>query len=144
MKTFLKLIRAVLLLSFGATVANAAEFSCQIANKGRVVNLVQKGNTVAYAYGKENATPELALTVPLASAELYAWEGMGRYQNYSIGIPNGQFLYTVYKSFDSREQVLVHGVVIEKNEKLLADLLCHPDTVVGDLEGMVLKLKGVD
>ena len=144
MKSLMKLIPAILVLSLGATAASAAEFACRIANKDRVVSLVQKGNTLSYAYGKEDTMPELAITVPLASAELFAWEGIGRYHNYSIGIPNGQYLYTVYKSFDSREQVLIYGVVVEKNEKPVADLLCHPDTVSGDLEVMVLKLKGLD
>ncbi len=144
MKSIFKLIPVLLMLSFGASAASAAEFACRIANKDRVVSLVQKGNTLSYAYGKEDTMPELALKVALSDAELYAWEGIGRYQNYSIGIPNGQYLYTVYKSFDSREQVLVYGVVIEKGDKLLADLLCHPDTISGDLETMVLKLKGLD
>ena len=131
------------LLSLAAVTgsAHAAEFSCDIANKGRSVTLTQSGQTVSYAYGKKGAAPELALTVPVSAVELYAWEGMGRHQTYSIGIPNGQYLYTVYSSMDSLEQATSAGVIIEKNGKYLAELLCNPNTINGDLEQMVLGLK---
>ena len=76
------------------------------------------------------------------SVELFSWEGIGRYHNHTIGVPNGNYLYTVYKSIDSREATLTHGVNIEKNGNFLADLVCDPATVKGDLEGWVLELKG--
>lgn len=120
---------------------HAAEFSCDIANKGRSVALTQTGKTVSYAYGKKGAAPELALTVPVAAVELFAWEGFGRHHTHSVGVPNGQYLYTVYTSYDSIEQSISTGVTIEKGGKYLTDLLCNPNTVRGDLESMVLDLK---
>lgn len=142
MKTRLSLLCPLLGLALGATPALATEFSCDIANKNRTLTLTQSGNTISYAYGKKNASPELALTVPVSAVELFAWEGIGRYHNHTIGVPNGNYLYTVYKSIDSREATLTHGVNIEKNGNFLADLVCDPATVKGDLEGWVLELKG--
>ena len=133
---------AIFSLALSHTPVLATEFSCDIANKNRTLTLKQSGNTISYAYGKKNTSPELALTVPVSAVELFSWEGIGRYHNYTIGVPNGQHLYTVYKSIDSREATLTHGVNIEKNGNFLADLVCDPATVKGDLEGWVLELKG--
>ncbi|GEM_PF-3095411 len=137
----IKLFATLLSLAAVTGSAHAAEFSCDIANKGRRVTLTQSGQTVSYAYGKQGAAPELALTVPVSAVELYAWEGMGRHQTYSIGIPNGQYLYTVYSSMDSLEHATSAGVTIEKGGKYLAELLCDPTTVSGEMETMVLDLK---
>lgn len=128
-------------LTLGATAAHAAEFSCDIANKGRSVTLTLSGQTVSYAYGKKGAAPELALTVPISAVELYAWEGFGRTPSYSIGVPNGQYLYTVYTAWDKIDHTEFAGVNVEKNEKLLTQLQCDVSTVDGDLEKMVLDLK---
>ena len=132
---------ALMALTLSATATHAAEFSCDIANKGRRVTLTQSGQTVSYAYGKQGAAPELALTVPASAVELYAWEGFGRHHTHSIGVPNGPYLYTVYTSYDSIEQSTSTGVTIEKGGKHLTDFLCDPNTVRGDLENMVLDLK---
>ncbi|NLZ09992.1 MAG: hypothetical protein GX086_01505 [Alcaligenaceae bacterium] len=141
MPSLLNICVALIGLTLGTATVHAAEFSCDIAKKGRSVTLTQSGQTVTYAYGKPGAAPELALTVPLSAIELYAWEGIGRHQNYSIGVPNGQYLYTVYTSYDSIEQSTSTGVTIEKGGKYLTDFLCDPNTVRGDLENMVLDLK---
>ncbi|WJJ93955.1 hypothetical protein [Neopusillimonas aromaticivorans] len=137
----IKLFTTLLGVAAATGSVHATEFSCDIANKSRSVTLTQSDQTVSYTYGKKGAAPELALTVPVSAIELYAWEGMGRHQTYSIGIPNGQYLYTVYTSMDSLEQATSAGVTIEKGGKYLAELLCNPNTVNGDLEQMVLGLK---
>ena len=137
----LKICAGLLSLVISGGAASAAEFSCDIAKKGRTVTLTQTGKQVSYAYGKKNTAPELALTVPLSSVELYAWDGFGRHHTHSIGVPNGQYLYTVYTSLDTMEQKISTGIAIEKNGEFITDLQCDPKTIRGDLEQMVLDLK---
>ena len=141
MRPLLNICVALIGLTLGTTTAHAAEFSCDIANKGRTVTLTQSDKALSYTYGKKGTAPELALTVPVSAVELFTWDGFGRYHTHSVGVPNGQYLYTVYTSYDSIELSTSTGVTIEKSGKYLAELLCDPKTVNGDLEQMVLELK---
>ncbi len=64
--------------------------------------------------------------------------------NHIVTIPNGQYSYKVYTSYDSIDQLVTSGVSVWKDETLLADLICRPKTIRGDLEIYVLTLKGLN
>jgi len=106
-----------------------------------MLQLAESGGTLVYSYGVKGKQPELVITSSLGDAELYAWEGIGRYQNYSVAVFNGAHQYRVFTSRDSISQTLARGVAVEKGDALVAELLCDPKTVRGDLEGYVLAQK---
>lgn len=137
---------AVLLasLAFASPAQAQAVFSCTIAKNQKVLQLADTAGQVVYAYGKKGAAPELEIAVAREDAELYAWEGFGRYHTHSVALPRGEYRYTVYTSLDSLTGETTAGVTVERGDKLLADLPCNMATVNGDLEGYVLGLKGAD
>jgi len=140
----MKLLPAVLvaaLLSGGGPVFAETVFSCLTAKNNKQLRLMQEGGELIYTYGKPDAAPELSLKVPLRKVEFYAWEGVGRAQNYIASLPKGDYWYRVYQSYDSLTRERSHGVLVEKADKLLAEIRCKPGSVSGDLMDYVLKTK---
>ena len=120
-------------------------FSC-IATNNKQIEVCDAGKTIRYSYGKPGKHPELALAVPRAQATTFQWPGIGRYIYYSVSIPNGHYRYSVYSALDkiasvehSWEKAYEAGVNVEKDNTLLATVICRDDTVVDHIEGVDLK-----
>lgn len=141
MKFFHSAAALICSLAFVSAAQAEAVFSCTIAKNQKVLQLADTAGQVVYVYGKKGATPELEIAVARGDAELYAWEGFGRYHTHSVALSRGEYRYTVYTSLDSLTGETMAGVTVEKSDKLLADLACTMATVKGDLEGYVLGLK---
>jgi len=82
-------------------------FSCQTA-KGKVIEVCDAGKTISYSFGLPTAKPEIVVTVPRAQASTSQWEGVGRYMSYSVNIPNGNGVYSVYWAADRMSDK--HGI----------------------------------
>ena len=117
-------------------------FSCTAQKNGKTIEVCDAGATIDYSFGKPGKKPELALSVPRDEVTTWQWKGIGRYINYSVSIPNGDYLYRVFTSFDKmvpEDEASTSGVEVEKKGKLLATIYCVEDTLKGSLEGVDLK-----
>ena len=114
-------------------------FNCTTTNN-KVIQVCDAGNTISYSFGKANATPELAITVPRDKVTTYQWEGFGRYENYAINIPNGKTIYRVNDSLDKMSQEYTAGVEVSNNDKLLATVECAANKkITSKIQGIKLR-----
>ena len=115
-------------------------FSCQTA-KGKVIEVCDAGKTISYSFGLPTSKPEIVVTVPRAQASTSQWEGVGRYMSYSVNIPNGNGVYSVYWAADrmSDKHGIEAGVNVEINKKQVATVKCIGDNIVQNIEGIQLK-----
>lgn len=123
------LLAASLVFSAGAWASCPAKtqtiFQCTTTNN-KIVQVCDAGKTINYSFGKPNQTPELAVSVLRNKVTTHQWEGIGRYENYSINIPNGNYFYRVFSSIDKINQSHSAGVEISKNDNLIATVNCAP------------------
>lgn len=114
-------------------------FMCTTTNN-KVIQVCDAGNAISYSFGKANATPELAITVPRNKVTTYQWEGFGRYENYAINIPNGKTIYRVNDSLDKMSQQYTAGVEVSNNDKLLATVECAANKkITSKIQGIKLR-----
>lgn len=115
-------------------------FDCSTANRKRIL-LCDEGDELAYSFGKLGDAPELVVRVPREQATSFQWQGIGRWINYSVGIPNGATLYTVYTSADriSEDHTFEAGVAASVDGEEIARIRCV-EPVEHRLEGVDLKL----
>jgi len=117
-------------------------FSCTATNN-KQIEVCDAGRTISYSFGKRGKKPELALSVPRNKVTTFQWHGIGRYMNYSVSIPNGKYMYTVYTSVDKLERNEAKGfeagVTVEKGDKLLATVICRDKSVVDNIYGINLR-----
>ena len=114
-------------------------FSCTTTNN-KLIQVCDSGNTIHYAFGKANIPPELAINIPRNKVTTYQWQGIGRYENYAINIPNGKTIYRVNESLDKMTHQRTAGVEVSSNEKLLATVECAANKkVISKLQGINLR-----
>lgn len=139
-----KILIALLILStqqaFAACQSNSKTvFSCT-TNNNKVVQVCDAGKTIQYSFGKAGQTPELAVSVARDRVTTYQWEGIGRYENYAINIPNGKTIYRVNSSIDKNAQEYTAGVEVNTNDRTLATVQCNMQKkVIDNLEGIKLR-----
>jgi len=114
-------------------------FQCTTTNK-KVIQVCDAGKNITYSFGKQNQAPELAVSVLRNKVKTYQWEGIGRYENYSVNIPNGNYFYRVFSSIDKINQSASAGVEISKNDDLVATVECAPSKkIINNLIGVNLQ-----
>lgn len=139
----LLLLAISLTLSFGVW-ANCSSpsktiFQCTTTNN-KVIQVCDAGKNITYSFGKQNQTPELSVAVARNKVKTYQWEGIGRYENYSVNIPNGNNFYRVFHSLDKINQSTSSGVEVSKNGDLLATVECsNSKKIINNLEGVNLQ-----
>lgn len=114
-------------------------FQCETKN-GKEVLLCDRGETLGYSYGKTSEPPELALSVPRDQATTFQWQGVGRWVNYSVTVPNGSTRYTVFTSVDqlSDDHEFEAGVIVTADGEEIARILCR-EPIKHNLEDVDLK-----
>ena len=113
-------------------------FSCT-TKKQKHVEVCDLGKTISYSFGKKNGKPELAINIPRDAASTNQWDGMGAVRSYSVNIPNGKTVYSVYWLYDRNADYIEGGINVETNGKSVANVICKADTVEQNLEGIKLK-----
>ncbi len=145
----LKSLFLLLIIAFGfSTAASAAcekgsktVFSC-LAAKGKLIQVCDSGKTIDYSFGKPELSPEIVVRAPRGEAATFQWQGIGRYISYSVVVPNGNTVYSVFWSVDrlSEKQAVEAGVYVEVDKKLVATVKCvDAKSIVQHLEGIDLK-----
>jgi hypothetical protein len=118
-------------------------FACN-TTKGKRVEVCDAGKTISYSFGKRGAKPEIALTLPREQVTTYQWLGIGSTMSYSIDIPNGDIIYTVYESLDRVPgyPIIKRGVYVFSKGKLLmnTNIKCLKQTNEFYLEGVDLAI----
>lgn len=146
MKTSFRPLLVSALLTVGASAqaacpsAKATVFSCTTA-KAKVIEVCDLGKSIGYSFGPAGK-PELALQVPRAQASTRQWEGIGRTISYSVDVPNGATVYSVFWAADrmSDEHEISAGVEVIIKGKTAATVACDPKKkIVQGMEGIDLK-----
>jgi hypothetical protein len=114
-------------------------FSCDTEN-GKQILLYDAGQTIDYSFGRPNQTPELALNVPRTEASTWQWAGIGRTMTYSIEVPNGNVIYSVYWNFDrlAENRKEEAGVNVSIDQKIVSTVECSSN-IVNKMQGVDLK-----
>lgn len=99
-------------------------FFCRTA-QDKVIEVYDMGPFIQYAFGPDGQ-PELVLDVPREQASTYQWQGIGRYENYSVSIPNGNTVYIVSWARDRLEinQPVEAGVSVEIDGEYVTTVDC--------------------
>lgn len=116
-------------------------FSCKIQKSGKHLEVCDTGKTITYSFGKSHKKPELSLAIPRRGVSTYQWSGIGRYENYSVIIPNGDATYSVFWGVDKLAEGYPEeaGVTVEIKEEEVARILCINKTVKHNLMDVDLK-----
>ncbi len=115
-------------------------FRCNTKNH-KQISLCETKTTIVYAYGKKGLQPEIVLTLDRDKASTWQWQGMGRYETYSVDVPNGKTIYRVYSTLDhlSESHALDAGVQVEEGGKILATVACQEKGLINNLQGVDLQ-----
>ncbi|MEM7793171.1 MAG: hypothetical protein AAF579_01800 [Cyanobacteria bacterium P01_C01_bin.118] len=102
-------------------------FFCRTA-QAKVIEVYDMGPFIQYSFGPEGQ-PELVLDVPREQTYTYQWQGIGRYENYSVSIPNGDTVYIVSWARDRLEinQPAEAGVSMEIDGEYITTVDCATD-----------------
>ena len=120
-------------LTFGiSSVANGAcekgtktVFSC-LAASGKQIQVCDSGKTIDYSFGKPGLPPEIIVRALRSEAYTIPWNGMGRYESYSVAVPNGNTTYDVFWSEDriTEGRPVSAGVNVQVSKKHVATVRC--------------------
>lgn len=118
-------------------VASKVLFACRTA-QNKVIELYDRDAVIQYVFGPP-AQVELVLDVPREQTSTFQWHGIGRYENYSVSIPNGNTVYSVYWS---RDRLDVNyppeaGVTVEIDGDYVATVNCASE-ITNNLIGVDL------
>jgi hypothetical protein len=115
-------------------------FSC-LTTKGKQIEVCDSGKAIAYSFGKPNAKPEMAFSVPRAQATTSQWNGVGRYESYAIDIPNKTTTYSVFFGTDrlTDAHTVEAGVNVLIKNNIAATVKCAGKNIINGLEGLNLK-----
>lgn len=116
-------------------------FSCMTA-KGKLIQLCDQQQTLEYSFGKPSLKPEIVVQVPRSAASTSQWPGVGRWMSYTVEIPNGKTVYSVFWGVDrlSEEHGIEAGVNVEVNGKHAATVKCGEESrIIQNIEGIDLK-----
>ena len=113
-------------------------FRCTTA-QGKAIELCDAGASIEYAFGRPQGKPEIVVTQPRASVTTYQWQGIGRTQSYTVNVPNGDTVYSVYDTFDSIDRIQESGVVVEIKGRQVATVKCSGRDTVSNLQGIKLR-----
>ncbi|MBX2864376.1 MAG: hypothetical protein KTR27_12570 [Leptolyngbyaceae cyanobacterium MAG.088] len=107
--------------------SNKVLFACRTA-QDKVIEVYDLGDTIQYVFGPKEQ-PELVLDVPREQASTYQWQGIGRYEYYSVNIPNGETVYIVSWARDRIEinQPAEAGVSVEIDGEYVTTVDCATD-----------------
>ena len=138
-----QLVLALLVVLSMASVGQAAcqsktIFSC-MTSKGKQIEVCDSGSTIEYSFGKPHAKPEKYLKLPRNQVTTTQWAGIGRHISYSVEIPSGDTVYSVFSSFDKIENKDEAGVAVIIKGKYVTTVQCSGKEVVNNLEGVKLK-----
>ena len=132
-------------VSFNAVAAcekgSTTVFSC-VTGKGKIIEVCDSKKTIDYSFGKPSEKPDLALKVPRESASTTQWNGMGRWISYSVEIPNGNTVYSVFWGADrlSEKHEIEAGINVEINKKHAATVKCVGENkITQNIEGIDLR-----
>lgn len=115
-------------------------FSCS-TTKGKRIQLCESPAGIEYSFGAPAKAPEIVVKVPRDKASTSQWEGFGRWQTYSVDVPNGATTYRIFSGHDSQspDAPLEAGVNVLINGKDVATVACAPKSVNNLIEGIKLK-----
>lgn len=115
-------------------------FSCT-TTKQKYVEVCDAGKTISYVFGRKGGKPELSLSIPREEATTYQWKGFGRYITYSVNIPNGSTVYSVFSGLDrlAEDHPLEAGINVMSDGAHIATIACRSETVENNMEGIDLR-----
>ncbi|NOU01464.1 MAG: hypothetical protein HOO95_07825 [Gallionella sp.] len=113
---------------------NKTIFSCATKDEKQIEVCDVKGD-IAYSFGKQQGKPEILVMVSRNEASINQWDGMGRYESYSVDIPNGNTIYNVFWGMDRLEEdhPVEAGVNVFVNKKSMAIVKCIGVDIVNNI-----------
>ncbi|WP_277058223.1 hypothetical protein [Trichlorobacter lovleyi] len=140
------MIRLIFTLTILATVASTAQakcvkktiFACSTTN-GKQVEVCDNGDTLEYSFGKPGKL-EKNFKIERTNASTYQWNGMGRYMNYTVELPTGDTVYSIFTGADKIDMKSESGVNVSVKGKNVATVKCNEKKkMTVDIEGIDLK-----
>lgn len=132
---------AVLLLIASSAYAKCTGkiiFACTTTN-GKQLEVCDNENAIEYSFGKAGK-PEKNIKIDRKLASTYQWNGMGRYMSYSVEIPTGDTVYSVFSSTDKNSGGIERGVNVLVKNKQVTTVKCNEKKKITDnIEGINLK-----
>ena len=113
-------------------------FYC-VTESGKEISLYDFGDRIEYSFGVAGQ-PEIVLSRTREEASTYQWAGVGRSIHYSVDVPNGDTVYSVFWSFDrlSSQREETGGVTVAINGEHAATVPRGSGDIVQNLEGVDL------
>lgn len=130
MKKLLIALTALSTLTIASPAFAKTLFDCTTTN-GKQILLTEKGNALNYRFGKKGK-PELTFSVSKDEAIYAPWNGIGRYMNYSLDLPNGNVVYSVFRSADKHSSKVESGVMVHLQDGKTSKVLCRQNQIKAD------------
>ena len=114
-------------------------FRCTTA-KGKQIEVCDRGDIIGYSFGIPGK-PEIHVGAKRDQVLSFQWQGISRYERYTVEVPNGNTTYRVYWTRDresGKAPGMDAGVEVEVNLKTVAVVHCALD------KPLTQGLKGVD
>lgn len=110
-----------------------------VTESGKEISLYDQGDTIEYSFGFAGQ-PEITLTRLREDTSTYQWAGVGRSIHYSVDVPNGDTVYSVFWSYDrlSPQQEEIGGVNVMIDGQYVATVSCGSGEIVQNLRGVDL------
>ena len=95
---------------------------------GTQIRVCDKGTHLSYAFGRSRH-PDVAFHAPRATASTYQWRGTGETATYSVSLPHGRTLYTVFHTAERKSPSVPHpqvfaGVEVSVDDEQRALVYC--------------------
>ena len=111
--------------------------SCQIKGKKTQVSVCYTADTATYRFGKRNAAPDLALSVPIVELAYTPWPGIGRDIWESVSFDNKGYTYELSVGFERMFEGEAQSdgprhfgqLTVTQGTKILSVMACQPETV---------------
>lgn len=109
--------------------------ACTIAGNGKSLRVCFDTDMVHYRFGAPDQPPELTLSSPVVAVDYTPWPGIGRAIWESVHFPNAGYVYEVFAGFDRMiqeddpEDPAFGGVHVLRDDQVIAELRCSPDSV---------------
>lgn len=132
---------AILLMTVSDANAKCSKktiFVCSTTN-GKQIEVCDNGDTLEYSFGKPGKL-EKNFKIERTNASTYQWNGMGRYMNYTVELPTGDTVYSIFTGADKIDMKSESGVNVTVKGKNVATVKCNEKKKMTiDIEGIDLK-----
>lgn len=126
--------------AFGCQENETVIFACTTTGNNHV-EVCDAGAAIHFTYGQVGNSPEIQLSVDRVDASTDQWRGFGRYISYTVYVPDGATIHSVFWREDRLTETrdISAGINLDGGDGQVGQDECKLDTLEQNLEGITLR-----